>query len=42
MNLTIRFEEALIYAAQLHSTQIRKGTNTPYIASQHSGGMNER
>ncbi len=32
MNLTIRFQEALVYAAQLHSTQVRKGTSTPYVA----------
>jgi len=32
MNLTTRFQEALIYAAQLHSKQIRKGSSTPYIA----------
>jgi GTP pyrophosphokinase len=30
--LTSRFEDALTYAAQLHSTQVRKGSNTPYIA----------
>ena len=30
--LTTRFEEALTYATRLHSTQVRKGTNTPYIA----------
>jgi len=27
-----RFREALIFAAQLHATQTRKGTNIPYIA----------
>lgn len=27
-----RFREALIYAAQLHAAQTRKGTDTPYIA----------
>ena len=27
-----RFREALIYSAQLHATQPRKGTNVPYIA----------
>jgi (p)ppGpp synthase/HD superfamily hydrolase len=30
--LTERFERALIYATQLHSTQIRKGSNVPYIS----------
>src|SRR5215208_488722 len=30
--LTRRFEEALTFATQLHSNQVRKGTNTPYIA----------
>lgn len=30
--LTTRFEEALTYATRLHSTQVRKGSNTPYIA----------
>jgi GTP pyrophosphokinase len=30
--LTARFEEALTYATRLHSTQVRKGTNTPYVA----------
>ena len=32
MPLTPRFEEALIYATQLHATQSRKGSATPYIA----------
>lgn len=32
MILTTRFQEALVFAAQLHSTQVRKGTNTPYVA----------
>src|SRR5256885_8733101 len=36
--LTSRFEEALTYAARLHSTQVRKGSNTPYIA--HLLGVN--
>jgi (p)ppGpp synthase/HD superfamily hydrolase len=31
-NLSHRFEEALIFAAQLHREQLRKGTNIPYIA----------
>jgi (p)ppGpp synthase/HD superfamily hydrolase len=30
--LTKRFEDALIYATQLHANQFRKGTDTPYIA----------
>ncbi|HYP01065.1 MAG TPA: HD domain-containing protein [Pyrinomonadaceae bacterium] len=30
--LTARFEEALTYATRLHSTQVRKGTRTPYVA----------
>jgi (p)ppGpp synthase/HD superfamily hydrolase len=30
--LTSRFEEALIYATQLHANQRRKRANTPYIA----------
>ena len=30
--LTNRFEEALVYATQLHSHQTRKRTGTPYIA----------
>jgi (p)ppGpp synthase/HD superfamily hydrolase len=30
--LTRRFEEALIYASQLHGAQKRKGTSIPYIA----------
>jgi len=30
--LTHRFDEALLYAHQLHATQTRKGTGTPYIA----------
>ncbi len=32
MNLTYRFQDALIYAAQLHAKQARKGTNIPYIS----------
>jgi (p)ppGpp synthase/HD superfamily hydrolase len=31
-HLTHRFEEALIYATRLHSSQLRKGTNIPYIS----------
>ena len=30
--LTKRFQEALVYAAQLHAGQTRKGSDTPYIA----------
>ncbi|MBE9524400.1 MAG: HD domain-containing protein [Chloroflexi bacterium] len=30
--LTKRFQEALVYTAQLHAHQVRKGNNTPYIA----------
>lgn len=30
--LTERFEEALVYATQLHSQQIRKGSGVPYIS----------
>jgi (p)ppGpp synthase/HD superfamily hydrolase len=30
--LTERFEQALVYAAQLHRSQRRKGTTIPYIA----------
>lgn len=32
MLLTNRFEEALVYATQLHAKQTRKGTTTPYIS----------
>jgi (p)ppGpp synthase/HD superfamily hydrolase len=32
MQLTARFEEALVYAAQLHARQLRKGTTIPYIS----------
>jgi GTP pyrophosphokinase len=32
MRLSGRFEEALVYAAQLHATQVRKATNVPYIS----------
>lgn len=31
-NLTQRFENALLYAARLHSAQMRKGTKIPYIS----------
>jgi (p)ppGpp synthase/HD superfamily hydrolase len=30
--LTERFEQALVYAARLHASQLRKGTTIPYIA----------
>jgi len=30
--LTARFEEAFVYAAQLHATQVRKGSSIPYIS----------
>lgn len=30
--LTSRFESALVFAAQLHARQIRKGTHVPYIS----------
>jgi (p)ppGpp synthase/HD superfamily hydrolase len=32
MGLTARFEEALVFATQLHAEQTRKGTTVPYIA----------
>ncbi len=32
MILSNRFSEALIYAAQLHATQVRKGSGVPYLA----------
>jgi (p)ppGpp synthase/HD superfamily hydrolase len=32
MQLTSRFEEALIYAVRLHSLQMRKGGTVPYIS----------
>src|SRR5205085_9487458 len=32
MALTARFEEALIFSTQLHASQSRKGSATPYIA----------
>lgn len=32
MNLSSRFEDALQYAAQIHATQKRKGTEIPYVA----------
>ncbi|RME37216.1 MAG: bifunctional (p)ppGpp synthetase/guanosine-3',5'-bis(diphosphate) 3'-pyrophosphohydrolase, partial [Deltaproteobacteria bacterium] len=30
--LGARFEAALVYAAQLHRQQVRKGSQTPYLA----------
>lgn len=30
--LTPRFEQALVYATQLHATQVRKGSTIPYIS----------
>ena len=32
MKLTIRFREALVYAAELHADQMRKASEVPYIA----------
>lgn len=32
MTLTARFEDALVFASQLHAKQVRKGTNTPYVS----------
>jgi len=32
MTLSSRFEEALTFAARLHSSQVRKGTTIPYIS----------
>jgi (p)ppGpp synthase/HD superfamily hydrolase len=32
MNLSPRFEAALVMAVQLHSGQLRKGTNVPYVS----------
>jgi (p)ppGpp synthase/HD superfamily hydrolase len=32
VRLTVRFDDALQYAARLHASQTRKGTDTPYIA----------
>ena len=32
MILSTRFEEALVFATQLHREQTRKGTTIPYIA----------
>jgi GTP pyrophosphokinase len=32
MQLSPRFEDALVFAARLHATQARKGTTIPYVA----------
>lgn len=32
MKLTPRYEAALVMAAQLHATQVRKGSNVPYVS----------
>ena len=32
MSLSSQFEQALIYAANVHATQVRKGTSIPYMA----------
>ncbi|MCU0771423.1 MAG: HD domain-containing protein [Verrucomicrobia bacterium] len=32
MKLTQRFEDTLLYAARAHATQVRKGTDIPYLA----------
>ena len=32
MILSAQFDEALLYAAHVHATQVRKGTSTPYVA----------
>lgn len=32
MALSARFQQAMIWAAQLHAEQVRKGTHVPYIA----------
>jgi (p)ppGpp synthase/HD superfamily hydrolase len=31
-NLTSRFESALVYATRLHATQVRKGSDIPYVS----------
>ena len=33
MDLTKRFEKALVFACQAHAGQLRKGTKIPYIVS---------
>ena len=32
MSMSSQFEQALMYAANVHATQVRKGTSTPYMA----------
>ena len=32
MSMSARFEDALVFASQLHADQVRKGTNIPYIS----------
>lgn len=32
MSLSHRYDDALVYGAELHRTQLRKGSNVPYIA----------
>jgi GTP pyrophosphokinase len=32
MSLSSRFDQALVYAADAHATQVRKGSSTPYMA----------
>src|ERR1700680_3496183 len=32
MLLSEEYDEALVYASELHRTQVRKGTHVPYIA----------
>ncbi|MGJ4969969.1 hypothetical protein ACQR1N_16835 [Bradyrhizobium sp. HKCCYLRH1073] len=32
MSLSHLYDEALVYATRLHRTQLRKGSNVPYIA----------
>ncbi len=32
MTLSSRFQDALVYATQVHARQLRKGTNVPYVS----------
>ncbi len=32
MSLSVQFDQALVYAVHVHAAQLRKGTETPYIA----------
>jgi (p)ppGpp synthase/HD superfamily hydrolase len=50
MRLTKRFEDALVFACHVHTSQLRKGTDIPYIAHllsvsalvlEHGGGEDE-